>query len=182
MGAGKIAAERLFEDHAPPRAVFSRQTRLAEMATDRSKARGWRRQIKQPVAPRGAFALDAAKFALDFSIGRIIVRVALDIGDAAENLIEHVLIDRPAGELRQAFGEILAKGVARGWTAGDTHESELLVQQTRGGKIVKRGHEQPVRECAGRPEDDKAAGIGGSRRGGAGLDRHDGLALRSLRP
>src|SRR5262249_54580028 len=133
--ARKIGAERFFDDDAPPRAVtrafsravpavfprraFLRQAGLAEMTPDRREASRRCGQIKQAIAARGAFALDTREFLADLGIGRFIVGLALHIGDAAENVLEHLLIDRPAGELRQALRKILAKSLARRWTAGD---------------------------------------------------------------
>src|SRR6516162_5876299 len=120
------------------------------------------------------------EFLADLSICRVIVGVALHIGDAAENVLEHLLIDRPAGELRQALREILAKGLVRRWTAGDADQPERVRQQAGGCKIIERRHQQPMRQVSRGAENNEATGIGGSRRRSARPRCHDGLALRSL--
>src|SRR5262249_32880528 len=120
MRAGKVGAERLFNDDPPPRvvaravvgAVFQRQAGLAEMTTDRREARRRRGEIKKAIAARGAIAFDAREFLTDCRIGRIVVWFALHIGDAIENLLKRLLVDRPASKLRQAVRKIFAKGLA----------------------------------------------------------------------
>ena len=75
---GEIGAERLFDDDAPPSAVFfARQAGFAEMAADRRKGGRRRRQIEQAVALGPALALDAFKLAADFLVGLVVVGIAL---------------------------------------------------------------------------------------------------------
>ena len=164
----------------------------SEMTADRGEAGRRRRQIKQPVALGSALALDAGKLLADLLVGRFVVGIALDIGDAAEHALDHALIDLPGGEFRQAFGEIVAKRVARRWRCGDADQGERFRQQSLDGEIIKRRHQQPVGEVARRAENHEAARIGRPRRGGGGLavvlapllaavfGRHDGSALRSV--
>ena len=186
---GEIGAERLLDDDAPPGAVvFARQAGFAEMAADRGKARRRRRQIKQPVAFRAALALDAGKLLADLLVGRVVVGIALDIGDAAEQALDHALVDVARGEFRQAFGEIVGERFAREWTAGDADQGKCFRQQPGHGEIIERGHQQPVGEVARRAENNETARIGRPRRGGGGprgvlgtvSGRHDALALRSV--
>ena len=120
-GAGEIGAKRLFDDDAPPRtltrsinaAVFPGKTGFAEMTANRRESGRWRGEVKQAIASGRPLGFDALKFTADLDVGGIVVGFALHIGDVAKDLLEHLLIDRPAGELRQALGEILAKGVVR---------------------------------------------------------------------
>ena len=112
MGAGEIGAERLFDDDTPPRAVFPCQTRLAEMTTNRSEPRRRCCQIKQPIALCGTLAFDAGELPSNIRVSGFVVGVALHITDAAEHLVEHVLIDRSVGELGEALGEVRAKRFA----------------------------------------------------------------------
>src|SRR5262249_4870344 len=119
MRAGKVGAERLFNDEPPPRvvaravvgAVFQRQAGLAEMTTDRREAGRRRGEIEQAIAARGAIAFDAREFMADLRIGRIVVGVALHIGDAIESVLRRLLVDRPASKWRQAVRKIFAKGL-----------------------------------------------------------------------
>ena len=110
----EIGAERLFDDDASPCAVcLTRQPRLAEMAADRRKTGRRRGQIEQPVAVGLALALDAGELAADFFVSLRIVRIALHIGDAGEKLLHGGGVDLAGGELRQAFLEVGAEGLAR---------------------------------------------------------------------
>ena len=88
----EIGAERLLDDDAPPGAVvLPRQAGLAEMAADRREARRRRCQIEQPIALGAALALDAGKLLPKLLVSRLVVGIALDIGDAAEHLLDHAL-------------------------------------------------------------------------------------------
>jgi hypothetical protein len=81
MRAGEVGTKRLFDDHAPPRAVtravtraviravFPRQAGLTKMNADRCEAGRRRGKIKQAIAARGALAFDARELAADFGIG-----------------------------------------------------------------------------------------------------------------
>ena len=82
------------------------------MAADRGEAGGRRRQIEQPIALGAALALDALQHLPDFSIGLVVVGIALDILDAAKDALDRALIDIAGGEFRQAFGKIGGEGFA----------------------------------------------------------------------
>ena len=176
----EIGAERLFDDDAPPGAVLlARQPGLAEMCSDRREAGRRRRQIKQAIAFRRALALDAVEFLADFLIGRFVIRVALDIGDAAEQALDHAVVDRTGGKFRQAFGEIGPEGFARRGRARDADQGECLGQQTGGVEIVEGREQQAVGEVARRAENHQTTRVGHPRRGGGGPLRHEGLAFCS---
>ena len=127
---GEVGAERLFDDDAPPGAVlFAGEAGLPKTAADRHEGRRRRRQIEQPVALGVAFALDARQLRADLLVGRFVVGLALDIGNAAKQLFDDALVDVARGEFRQAFGEIIAEGFAGRRAAGNADQRKGFRQQ-----------------------------------------------------
>ena len=106
--------------------------------------------------PWSALAFDACKLLAKFPIGRLVLRVALHIGDAAEQPLHHALVDLPGGKFRQTLRQIVAERRAGLFAARDADQSECLGQQAGDGEIIEGGQEQAVSQIARCAEDHEA--------------------------
>src|SRR6516164_6395529 len=100
----KIESKRLFNDEPPPGSVFlTREARLTELSADRGERSRRSGEIEQPVAAGVALPLQARQRQAELLIGRLILRVSVDIGRTVEKFARDPIIDGAGRKVLQTL-------------------------------------------------------------------------------
>ena len=133
LGGGKVAAKRLFDDDAPPAAVFFLgQPGRAEALDDRAEQLLGDGKVEQHIAAGLELRLDLFEQIGKLAVGVGAGEIAGEMSDAAGDQIPCLGVERLAlaagpgvrDKALDALGQIVAKGVGAAWACGRRRRSQ----------------------------------------------------------
>src|SRR5439155_1280732 len=158
--AGQVAPERLLDHHSrEPRVERpGDQARGLQLLEQRGKRAGRRGEVVEPVAARGAHAIQLFELRPQARKRVRVVERSRHVAHAGPEVLPDLRIDRlrarePAHRLAHFGGELLMR--IRGLRNAD--DPERRRQMRADGEVVERGNELAVGEIAAGAEDDHRA-------------------------
>ena len=158
LGALKIMAERLFDDHAAPRAFGGAgQTAVGELAGHHRERARRHRHVERVVAARATVAVQLGHGVRQALEGLRIVEGALHEADAGGQLRPRRFLERRAAVRDDVLAHEILEMILGPVAAGEAGQPEARRQQAAVGQIVDGGKQFLARQIAGHAEDHDAA-------------------------
>jgi hypothetical protein len=157
---------------------------VAELLHDPREEVGSRREVEDAVERDPRLLVELGELLLEPLEDGILVERPGHVADPLQQLLEHLLVRRPARVLLDRVARHGAVLVVRHLRARDPDQVETLGERAFMREVVDRGQELAVRQVAGAAEDDERGRVDGEALESLGqrvLLLHDGHGLLRVR-
>ena len=155
----QVVAERLFDDHPRPVAVFFfRQFASAEHFCDRREKSRRYRQIEESVSERVMNLVRLFNLFLQPLVGLGVLKIAADVIHALSHPVPALELDWRCSVLGYLFAQHLPKTFGGVIVRGEAHNGELLWKKIVRGEIAQRGNQFAFCQIASCAKNDHDAG------------------------